>query len=80
MEVNLVYEGFKFMVLGMSVVFSFLVIMVYALKLQAKIITKYFPDPVSPSSTNQRKTPAKNKSQDEVVAAITAAVMHHRKA
>ncbi|WP_323580071.1 OadG family protein, partial [Halarcobacter bivalviorum] len=42
METNLVAEAIKFMVLGMGIVFLFLIIMVYALKLQAKIIGKYF--------------------------------------
>ncbi|WP_419769646.1 MAG: OadG family protein [Candidatus Marinarcus sp.] len=77
MEVNLVVEALKFMVLGMGVVFSFLVIMVYALKVQTVLINKFFP--------LAEKKPI-NKVQTQVVtasdtakkiAAISAVVQHH---
>ncbi|XPV53890.1 MAG: OadG family protein [Halarcobacter ebronensis] len=42
MEKNLIAEALKFMVLGMGVVFIFLIVMIYALKLQAKIIGSIF--------------------------------------
>ena len=42
MEINLVFEGLKFMVLGMSAVFLYLMIMIGYLKLQAFIVTKFF--------------------------------------
>lgn len=77
MEVNLVFEGVKFMVLGMSVVFSFLVFMIVVLKFQAKIITTYFPDPEEPHC-DIKPAPKQQNNQDEVVAAISAAIMHHR--
>ncbi len=83
MEVDLIYESVKFMVLGMGVVFSFLTFLVLVLKLQAKIISKYFPDPeatvckINPTHTT---TVGKSTKDDgSVVAAITAAVIHHRK-
>jgi len=44
MEVSLIGESLKFMVLGMSVVFLFLFTLVQAIKFQAKIINKYFPE------------------------------------
>lgn len=77
---NLVYEGLKFMVLGMAVVFSFLVFLVFVLKLQAKILTKYFPQKEENAKCDlapKKKQPS--NEEDEVVAAITAAVLHHRK-
>ncbi|HEY9128259.1 MAG TPA: OadG family protein, partial [Sulfurovum sp.] len=55
MEINLVGESLKFMVLGMLIVFVFLVIMVQVMKLQAKILNKYSPEKVveaPPASTN----------------------------
>ncbi|TET90442.1 MAG: Na+-transporting oxaloacetate decarboxylase subunit gamma, partial [Sulfurovum sp.] len=54
-EVNLIGESIKFMVLGMTVVFSFLIILVQVVKLQAKIINKYFPEetPKAPTSPGQ---------------------------
>lgn len=83
MEVNLVSEAMKFMVLGMGVVFSFLTFLVFVLKFQAKLIAKYFPDAEVPAC-DIAKTPAtqpaaKQEDNSGIIAAITAAVMHHRK-
>ncbi|MFA7572041.1 MAG: OadG family protein [Sulfurimonadaceae bacterium] len=75
METNVLMESVKFMFLGMGVVFLFLTIMVYAIKLQAKLIGKYFPLP-------EKKAQEVNKPQNvsshmaQKVAAITA-VIHH---
>ncbi|MCK5109915.1 MAG: OadG family protein [Arcobacteraceae bacterium] len=76
MEVNLVGEALKFMALGMGIVFTFLVIMIFALKAQAAIIAKYFAEePKSSSTSNEWKPkPTDNKN---VIAAITAAILHH---
>lgn len=75
MEVNVIFEALKFMLLGMGVVFSFLVILIFVLKGQKNLLTKYFPA--------KEKKPA-NKVQPSVVtnnsakvAAIVAAVQHH---
>ena len=74
METNLVLEALKFMALGMGIVFTFLIVMVYALKIQAKIINKYFPqkqqEAVKPRMASTTKETAK-------IAAIVAAVQHH---
>ena len=75
-EVNYVAEAFKFMLLGMGVVFLFLFILVEVVKIQAKIIAKYFPEDTS-------KTPATragNSADEEQrkVAAIIAAVTEFR--
>ncbi len=75
MEINLVGESLKFMVLGMLVVFIFLVVLVQIMKLQAKIINKFFPEkaPEVPStSTNAAE-------EGHHVAAIVAAVSEFRK-
>jgi len=75
MEVNLLGESFKFMILGMGVVFLFLLLLIEVMKLQAKIINKYFPD-------EEPQTPAPRSSQDEEqkrVAAIIGAVSEFRK-
>jgi oxaloacetate decarboxylase gamma subunit len=82
MEVNLITEGFKFLALGMTTVFLFLLLMIYILKLQAKLVQKYFPDNidnipkvgvVEPAMTQQAEDEAK------IIAAITAAITDHRK-
>ncbi len=76
MEVNLVGEALKFMALGMGIVFAFLVIMIFALKAQAAIIGKYFSEEPKNSSTSNKGKP-KPTDNKNVVAAITAAILHH---
>ena len=76
MEVNLVGEALKFMALGMGIVFSFLVIMIFALKAQAALIAKYLTKEEKPSSSSQKWQP-KPTDNKNVVAAITAAILHH---
>ncbi|MDD3592401.1 MAG: OadG family transporter subunit [Sulfurovum sp.] len=76
-EVNLLVESIKFMMLGMGVVFLFLLILVQVVKLQAMVISKYFPDeepsaaPAAPSSSDS--------DESARVAAIIAAVTEFRK-
>ena len=74
MEINLVAEGLKFMVLGMGVVFVFLALLVQVMKWQAAIVAKYFP-PKTPSAPVY--TPSKDDPSH--VAAIVAAVSEYRK-
>ena len=73
MEVNLVAEGLKFMMLGMGIVFLFLVLMIVAMNIMSKIIHRYFPEPkVAPSK------PKASSGGDQLkkVAAIAAAIHH----
>ena len=73
-DVNLIGESLKFMVLGMSVVFAFLLILVQVVKLQAKIINKYFPE-----KTPAAPTPSGQSDESQRIAAIIAAVTEFRK-
>jgi oxaloacetate decarboxylase gamma subunit len=72
-EVNLIAESLKFMVLGMTVVFTFLFLLVLVVNMQAKLIAKFFPEetPAIPTPSNQSDEPQK-------VAAIIAAVTEFR--
>jgi len=72
-DVNLILESVKFMVLGMTVVFTFLVLLIVVVNLQAKIIAKFFPE--------KAPAPAATANTDEAhhVAAIIAAVTEFRK-
>jgi len=74
METNLIVEGFKFMGLGMGTVFLFLVIMIASMNAMSYIVHKFFPEPQASA------TPSAPAQQDnkKVVAAITAAIKHHR--
>ncbi len=78
MEVNLVGEALKFMALGMGIVFTFLVIMIFALKAQAALIAKYFPEEKKDSSPSKQWQPQQTDKKN-VTAAITAAIIHHNK-
>ena len=71
MELNLVAEGAKFMVIGMTVVFSFLVLMVIAIMIQAKIVNRFFPE--KPAS-QPKPTSAAPSDDSAVIAAIMGAV------
>ncbi|MCD6211466.1 MAG: OadG family protein [Sulfurovum sp.] len=73
-DVNLIGESIKFMVLGMAVVFAFLFILIQAIKLQAKIIEKYFPE-----ETSAAPTPSGQSDESQRIAAIIAAVTEFRK-
>ncbi|MEA1880607.1 MAG: OadG family transporter subunit [Campylobacterota bacterium] len=74
-DVNLIGESMKFMVLGMSVVFLFLLVLVQVVKLQAMIIGKFFPD-VEPEATS---TTSADGDESQRIAAIIAAVTEFRK-
>ncbi|WP_309500185.1 OadG family transporter subunit [Sulfurovum sp.] len=76
MEIDLVGESLKFMVLGMLIVFVFLLLLVEIMKLQAKIINKFFPEKVP----EVVPAPSSNATQEtHHVAAIIAAVTEFRK-
>jgi len=78
MEIHIVGESIKFMILGMLIVFTFLYILVEVMKLQAKLINKYF----SPENKSKKETTSAVEDSDEEakrVAAIIAAVSEFRK-
>lgn len=77
MEVNLVVEALKFMALGMGTVFTFLILMIVAMNLQSKIVHRFFPEPNQGSTA--AVTPKADDSKAKKVAAISAAIMHHKK-
>ena len=76
MEVNLIAESIKFMFLGMGVVFAFQTIMIFVLKAQSAILTKYFP--AENKVTNVPLKSTNNQTETAKIAAIIAAVQHHK--
>jgi oxaloacetate decarboxylase gamma subunit len=74
-ETNLVVEGIKFMFLGMGAVFLFLALMIITMNVMSYIIHKFFPEPQASAKPNV--APAQDNKK--IVAAITAAIAHHRK-
>ncbi len=78
MEVNLIVEALKFLVLGMSTVFMFLALMVVVLSIQAKIIMKYFPPKEETlTATGYASQEVSKKNNFSVVAAIAASLKSH---
>ncbi len=78
MEINLVAESVKFLILGMSTVFVFLILMVFVLEIQSRIITKFFPqkkEEISHASAVSRKVPHHHLA---AVAAIVASIKLHK--
>ncbi len=77
-EIHIVGESIKFMILGMIVVYIFLVVLIQLMKLQAKIIAKYFPEKVIVSPPKQQ--PAVQSDDDAArTAAIIAAIADYKK-
>ncbi len=79
MEVNVIGEALKFMVLGMGVVFIFLYVMILSVKIQAYVIGKYFPDKVPASTPSPATAASENAEEKARVAAVIAAVTEFRK-
>jgi len=81
MEVNMIGEAFRFMILGMGIVYLFLIIMIQSIKLQAFIIGKYFPGSTATTNqvTSQSVSPTDSDEEQARVAAVIAAVTDFRK-
>ncbi len=75
MATNLVVEGFKFMALGMGTVFLFLIILIVLMNVMSFLLHKFFPEPQLEATTSQAEAKMNSK---KVIAAITAAINHHR--
>jgi oxaloacetate decarboxylase gamma subunit len=75
MDINILYEGIKFMILGMSTVFVFLAVLIIMMNILSYIIDRFFPEL---KHTTAIVAPAQ-KDNKKIVAAITAAVMQYRK-
>jgi oxaloacetate decarboxylase gamma subunit len=72
MNMDMIYQALTFMMLGMGVVFLFLTIMIYMLKLQAYLIQKFVP-----TNENSIKPKKQKISNNDTIAAITAAIFYH---
>ena len=76
-EVNLVSEAFKFMALGMGIVFLFLTVMIFLLKLQAFLIAKFFPIDEQEKVSSWKPQNTVVTDDRDTTAAITAAIIHY---
>jgi len=79
MEINLIAEAFKFLILGMSTVFLFLILMVYVLQLQSMIVAKYFPQSKEEDTTGAKSTSKVSQNGNlALVAAIAASLKSYK--
>lgn len=79
MEVNLIVETLKFLVLGMSTVFLFLILMVVVLNIQAKIITKFFPSQELPAVSSVVAGNHYRQDKFAILAVIAASLQSYKK-
>ncbi len=81
MDVNMTIEGLKYMVLGMTTVFLFLLLIIFILKIQTKILHKLFPQKSLhvPSVKKVQKDLVASNDEEEIIAVITAALIEYKK-
>jgi oxaloacetate decarboxylase gamma subunit len=70
-------ESIKFLVLGMVVVFLFLALLVQVMKIQAKVIAKYFPEKEAVATSSKANAVATDDASK--TAAIIAAITEFKK-
>ncbi len=78
---NLFSEGLTLMVFGMGFVFVFLTLLVFATGIMSRLAVRYLPEPVKAPKPRPQPAAAGGataSNNDEVVAAITAAVHKYR--
>jgi oxaloacetate decarboxylase gamma subunit len=77
---ELLLEGLRLMVIGMGIVFAFLLLLVFVLRLMSKMALRVAPEaPVSslrPAGMAQEQPPPESNS--ELVAVISAAIARYR--
>jgi oxaloacetate decarboxylase gamma subunit len=80
MELNLIQEGIKFMLLGMGSVFIFLTVLIIVMNIMSKIIQTFFPEHIhSPHLALKKEEINKSKLyKNRKIAAITAAIEYHK--
>lgn len=71
----LVGEGLRLMAIGMSIVFSFLLLLVGVLTLMSRLVMRYAPEPGSLATTGGAPLPLSEGPHDEELAAVIAAAV-----
>ena len=75
MNMDLLSAGLRMMVLGMGMVYVFLIIMIFAMKIMSKVL-KPFANALQPEAKPVAKKAA--GPSDEQLAAVAAAVVAHK--
>ncbi|MGF1752748.1 oxaloacetate decarboxylase subunit gamma [Vibrio makurazakiensis] len=75
---SLLGDAATLMLTGMSVVFIFLTILVYLVRLMSKLVPEEVPEPIAAPKTNKKLQSNPSAVSPQVVAAISAAVRQYR--
>lgn len=77
---DLILLGFELMLLGMGIVFTFLIILVFALKLMSRIAAhfEHIPDPQQQQPFLTTAAIAEKPANTALIAVISAAVTRYR--
>ena len=75
---SLLVDAVTLMLTGMAVVFIFLTILVYLVRLMSKLVPEEAPEPIATPKQNNKIQPTSSAISPKVVAAIAAAVHQHR--
>lgn len=76
MEINLVVEVIELLLIGMGIVFTFLIIAVFMT--QGKILRKFFPQEELSQTINVVLEANATNTDAAKIAAVIAAVQHHK--
>ncbi|MEH0667233.1 oxaloacetate decarboxylase subunit gamma [Vibrio scophthalmi] len=75
---SLLVDAAALMLTGMTVVFLFLTILVYLVRLMSKLVPEEVPEPIATPLKNNKVQPSSSTVSPTVVAAISAAVHQYR--
>ncbi|MGP8308366.1 oxaloacetate decarboxylase subunit gamma [Vibrio sp. YIC-376] len=75
---SLLVDAAALMVTGMAVVFIFLTMLVYLVRLMSKLVPKEVLEPITSPKTNNNIQSTSSAVSPQVVAAISAAIHKHR--
>ena len=73
---ELLLEGVELMLFGMGIVFSFLILLVFAIRLMSAVVTRFAPEPIAQPVATAALPSA--PVDPDTLAAIQAAIRQHR--
>ncbi|SDX10764.1 OadG family protein [Thiocapsa roseopersicina] len=76
---ELVIEGLWLMVIGMTIVYAFLVLLVGVLTLMSKAVARWAPEEPLPAATAGGHALARTQDDKRLIAVIGAAIQAHRR-